>query len=118
MTVEASIFDLLKGLVSTRVYPDVAPANVAKPYIVYQQVGGDVVTFVDNMVPSKQNGRFQFSTWAATRAAAATLALQVENSLTTAVAFQARPLGAPTARYEPDGPVYGAQQDFSIWSDR
>jgi len=118
MTVEADIFNLLKGLTSNRVYPDVAPADAAKPYIVYQQVGGEAVVFIDNAVPSKQNGRFQISVWADTRAAAAAMALQIENSMTAATAFQARPLGAPIARYEADGPVYGAQQDYSIWSDR
>lgn len=118
MTVEADIFNLLKPLVSNRVYPDVAPAGAAKPYIVYQQVGGEALGFLGNDIPSKKNGRFQVSCWAVSRSAASTLALQVENAFLAATTMQARPLGAPASSYEADTTLYGTRQDFSVWSDR
>lgn len=115
MTVEADIFNALKGLVSNRVYPDVAPEGAARPYITYQQVGGGAVNFVDPTIPSKRNGRFQINVWANTRAAASTLARQVEDALRATAALQTTVLSAPVASYEPDTKLYGTLQDFSVW---
>lgn len=118
MTTESTIYDLLKGLVGNRVYPDVAPPGTARPYITYQQVGGQTVAFLERGVPSKKNGRYQINVWATTRAEAAALALQIEGVFITTSALQAEALGAPIAAHEPDEGLYGAMQDFSIWSDR
>lgn len=118
MTVEADLFTLLTSLTSGRVYPDVAPAGAARPYIVYQQVGGQSPSFLENALLSKKNGRYQFSSWADTRAAAAALALQVESAILLSVPLQATPLGAPIAAYDEETLRYGAHQDFSIWSNR
>lgn len=115
MTVEADIFNRLKTLVSNRVYPDVAPVGAAKPYITYQQVGGEGVNFMENAVPSKKNGRFQFNAWATTRAEAASLSRQVEDSLVTSPVLLATVMGAPVAIYEEDTKLYGTRQDFGIW---
>ena len=118
MSVESDIFNTLRGLVADRVFPDVAPFNTPRPYITYQQVGGEALSFVENDVPSKKHARFQISVWANTRAEASALVLQVEQAMLTASAFQARPLGAPIAAYDDDTDVRGAHQDFSVWSDR
>lgn len=40
MTIETDICTALNDLVDGRVYPDVAPAGAATPYVTYQQVGG------------------------------------------------------------------------------
>lgn len=117
MTTEATIVTLLQGLCS-RVYPDVAPAGTARPYVTYQQVGGRALTFMERTAPSKKHGRFQISVWADTRIAAAALALQIENAFITASTMQAEPLSAPVSDYEPDTKLYGARQDFTVWSDR
>jgi len=118
MTVEASIFTALTSLVSGRVFPDTAPLTTTRPYITYQQVGGDSPTFLERALPSKKNGRFQLNVWAATRASAMTVAGQVEAALAAATSFQAEPLEAPTYEYEQDLLLYGSRQDFTIWSDR
>jgi hypothetical protein len=118
MTTESTIFDTLKSLVSNRVYPDVAPAGAATPYITYQQVGGEALAYVENTLPSSKNGRYQVNVWATTRAAAAALALQVEAALVQASAFQARAVGAPAATLDMDLSLYGTLQDFTIWSTR
>jgi Protein of unknown function (DUF3168) len=118
MTVEADIFTLLKGLVANRVYPDVAPSGVARPFIVYQQVGGVSLAFLDKTVPSKKNGRFQIAVWADTRSAVAALALQVESAFMTAPTMQASPLGSPVADVDVATNLCGSRQDFSVWSDR
>jgi len=118
MTVESALFDLAKGLVSNRVFPDTAPFGTQLPYIVYQQVGGQSLAYLGREIPSKKNGRFQFTSWAATRKAAAALQLSLEGALITATTVQASALGAAVALYEEDGPKFGAMQDFSVWSDR
>lgn len=118
MTIESSIYTALKGLVGNRCFPDVAPLNTVKPFITYIQIGGEVINFLENTVASKQNGVFQIDVFADTRAATAALALQVESAMVTATAFQARPVGAPAARYDSDMLIYSSTQDFSVWSNR
>lgn len=114
MTIEADIFNTLKALVSNRVYPDVAPAGAEKPFIVYQQAGGEAINFLEAGAPAKRNARIQIACWATTRLAAATLARDAEDALTTS-ALKAYSIGALTAIYEDDTGLYGSRQDFSIW---
>jgi hypothetical protein len=78
-------------------------------------VGGSAVNFLEAGVPGKRNGRFQFNCWGDTRLAAAALSRQVEDTLVTNPALKAFVLGAATAVYEEDVPLYGTRQDFSIW---
>lgn len=115
MSAESAIFSALSSLVSNRVYPDLAPDGVARPYIVYQQIGGSAVQFVDVTVPSKKNSRIQVSVWGDTRAQVSALAVQVEDTLRGVATLQTVVLGAPVAVYEADTKLRGSQQDFSIW---
>jgi hypothetical protein len=115
LSLESDLFDALKGLVGNRVYPDVAPQGVARPYIVYQQVGGRAVNFVDPTVPSKKNARIQVAAWADTRAAASALGRQIEDTLRAAAALQITVLGAPVATYDEETKFRGTRQDFSAW---
>jgi hypothetical protein len=117
MSAESIIFDTLRGLVGDRVFPDVGPEGVARPYITFQQVGGASINFIDAAIPSKRNGRFQLNVWADTRLQAATLARQVEDALRGVTALQTTVLGSPVADYEEDTKLYGAMQDFSLWTD-
>lgn len=113
MTIEASIYNALKGLVGNRVFPDVAPATTARPYMTYQQVGGTAVNFLGATVPGKRNARIQINCWADTRLAAANLARQAEDALI--VGLKAHVIGSQVAVYEDDTKLYGTMQDFSIW---
>lgn len=117
MTVEADLYNVLKA-VCTRAFPDIAPTDTARPYITYQQIGGRVIAPLNKSVPDKQNGEFQINVWSDTRAEAASIALQVDAALRQAAAFVATPLSAPAADYDHDMLVYGARQEFSIWSSR
>lgn len=116
MTTETLLVDALKTLVANRVYPDVGPVGVLKPYITYQQVGGQPVNFLESTTPSKSNGRFQINVWADTRAAAALLAKQVTAALRGTAALQTTVLGEPVATYEEDTKLRGTRQDFSFWT--
>lgn len=115
---EKDIFDTLKGFVGNRVFPDFAPVETPRPYITWQQVGGQVIKTLDNTTPNKKNAVVQVNIWADTRAAANPLALQVENALRTSSLFLAIPDAAFVGDYDPDIPVFGTRQDFSIWSTR
>lgn len=118
MTVESDLYDTLKGLVSNRAFPDFAPVATVRPYITYQQVGGEAIGFMERAMPSKKNGLYQVNVWGDNRAQCAALILQVEQALVTATVFQATAERAPISEFDADVPVYGAHQDFSIWSDR
>lgn len=118
MTIEADIYTATKTLVGNRVFPDVAPADVAKPFIVYQQLGGEAQSMLSQVESGKKHGRFQFAVWGTTRAAVSALMLQVESALVLSALFQARPIGSPTSTFDADVGLYGSRQDFGIWSTR
>ncbi|MGY6256543.1 DUF3168 domain-containing protein [Paraburkholderia caledonica] len=110
---EAIVFGALRGLVADRCYPDVAPANVARPYITYQAVGGQSPNYLNNTV-DLQNARMQVNVWADTRSAA-TAVMQSAIAALSGAPIRATTLGAPVSTYEPDTKLYGSREDFSIW---
>ena len=118
MTAEATIHAALSALVAGRVYPDVAPSGAALPRIVYQQVGGQALVYLENTLADKEHGRFQIACWAMNRLAAITLMKQAEDALMAAPAITCTPIGARNSIYEDDTQRYGCRQDFSVWSTR
>ena len=116
MSMEATIYGALRGLVADRVYPDVAPKGAALPYITWQQIGGDAINFVDPAIPSLRNARVQVNVWADTRPQAAAMGRAVEDALRTLAALQTTVLGAPLATYDAATKLRGTMQDFSFWS--
>lgn len=115
MSVEQAIYNALRGLVANRVYPDVAPESATRPYLTYQQVGGQAVNFLDPTAPSMSNGRFRVNVWADTRAGAAALAGMVEATLRDTPALQTTVLTAPMAMADAETKLRGTSQDFSFW---
>ena len=115
MSIEALVFNALKGLVSNKVYPDLNDAGTAAPYIVYGRAGGDAPNFLENAVPEKENARLQVTCWNTTRLGAKALGDQV---LATLVALGWRPLGGPISLHDPETKLRGNSQDFSAWADR
>lgn len=116
MTVESTLFDSIKALVSNRVYPLVGPEGVATPYITYQQVGGQPANFLAGL-PSKRNGRFQINTWAQTGIEAKSLIRQIEDLVRSNSALLATTEGGAVDVLDEDTKLHGARQDFSIWFD-
>jgi len=117
VTVETVIVQTLQALTAGRVYPDVAPENAARPYITYQQFGGEALNFVDAARPSKRNAHFQVSVWADTRLAASTVAAQVEDALRAAPALETTVLGSLMALNDEVTKLRGTAQSFSFWVD-
>ena len=109
---ELAVYNAIKTLAAT--YPDVAPANAVAPWIVYQQVGGEAINWLENTDPGAERARVQVSVWATTRAQAAQLSLDCESAIRASNNMQAEPIGARVSVYEPDTQLYGCQQDFRV----
>jgi hypothetical protein len=116
MSLESLIFDALKGLVSNRVYPDLAPEGEPPPYIVYQQVGGNPTNFTEGTSPALKNGRVQVAVWSTTRVQASTLMDQAAAALRATTALNTTVLYEKVSDYDSDTKLRGARQDFSFWT--
>lgn len=114
---EAKLTALLKTIVP-RAFPDFAPPDTPQPYIVYQGVGGQAITFLDKTLPSKKNADVQISVWAATRLEASGLINQIEVAMIQATEFNAEPIAAASHDFDHDTERRSARQDFSVWYDR
>lgn len=117
MSLESKLFTELAAL-CPRVFPDVAPAGTARPYVTYQQIGGDPSFYVEGQVMAKVSAYMQINVWHESRQQANTLMRQIEAALLQSTAFQAEPQGGLIAGFEEDTETRSAQQDFSIWADR
>jgi len=117
MTLEEKLTALLKTI-CPRVKPDFAPVNTERPYITYQQIGGEAPDFLDGAVPTVENAEIQINVWADSRSAAKGLMMRIEVALIQATALQASPVSASVSDFDVDIPVYGSRQDFSVWSNR
>jgi hypothetical protein len=115
MTLEQTLTTLL-CTICPRVFRITAPVGTAQPYITYQRLGGQSLTYMDNMVPGKRNALVQVNVWGGDDPDA--LIQQVELALRTAPDLQAEPQGESQDASEPDMQLAGARQDFSIWADR
>jgi len=118
MTVESDLYGILKGLVSNRCFPDFAPLGTVRPFITFEQVGGEALSFLDGTLPDKKHGRFEVSVYADSRAACAAVALQVEGVLAAATVFQSTAIHAPISDYADEVKIYSSTQNFSVFSTR
>jgi len=117
MTTDEKITALLRTI-CPRTYCDFAPTDTQRPYCTYQVIGGDSLSYLDAVVPNKENVEVQISIWSDSRLEATALAKQVEAALITATNMQASSLGAAASDFDADMSVRSSQQDFSIWADR
>jgi hypothetical protein len=117
MSLESDLYTILVG-VTPRVFPDYAPVNTVRPYVTFQQIGGQAINFVDRLIPNKRNAEIQVNVWASTRQETLTLIQAIEDAIRMSTAVQGEPLSAPIMDFDADVPVYGAMQDFTIWDDR
>lgn len=117
MTVEADIKTVLAA-VCARVFPDFAPVGTTRPYVTYRQVGGDVIAPLDKTVPGQAFRMFQINVWANSRASAALTMAAIDSAMRQAAAFVALPNSEPISDFDADVPVYGAEQDWTIFGDR
>jgi len=121
MTIEATIVAALKGLVpgqgsaGARVFPNVAPANTALPYIVYTRAGGKPLDDLDlDGSPDTKNVRMQIDVWSDRYLSADRIMTSVGAILTSAP-ISGTSLGEPTSQWEDATKLHGFRQDFSIF---
>ncbi len=114
MSLEADLTRTLQTLCS-RVFPDVAPAGTATPYITWQQVGGVPLAYLEGAMPGERNASMQINVWAAVRSEALPLLLSIEATL---CARGATPIGGAVALSDDTLNLRGYAQDFSIWAAR
>lgn len=114
MALEADVVAALTGLVAGRVYPDVTPDNPTFPLIVYQQVGGKAVEYLEGAVADKDHARVQVIVWAKTRLQASQIARQARVALVEGTT-KATTYAAPVSLYEDALKLYGNRTDFGIW---
>lgn len=117
MTLEEKLVALIKPI-CPRVRPDFAPVETERPYVTFQQVGGQAPGFIDNTVPSLENADVQINVWGNGRLEVKALMKQIEAALIVATTVQARPVSACTSDFDADMEIYGSRQDFSIWAER
>lgn len=115
MSLEGLIFNALSDLVGGRVFPDVAPEETPRPYIVYQAVGGSAINYTEAAVPNKQNARVQVSVWADTRLAASDIGKQAEDALRLCLPLQTTVLTARRSLVDDATSLRGSMQDFDFW---
>ena len=101
-----------------RAYPDVAPDGTATPYVVWHELGGRAVQYVEGPLAGRRHALVQINVWAESRAVANQLSLDIEAALVAHPSLQAEPQGALQSAYDEDAHLRGAMQDFSLWATR
>jgi len=117
MTLEEKLVAALLAI-CPRVFQDFAPTDTQRPYITFQQIGGETVDFIDGTVPSKENAYVQINVWSDIRKEAKASILQVEAALIKSTEFQASPQAAASNDFDTDMERFSSIQTFSIWADR
>lgn len=117
MSFEAAIGERLRGLCGGRCWPDFRPVGVSQalPFVTWQQIGGQVVSFLEGGHPGLRNARIQINTWDSTRLGANQLMRAIEVEILGTPSLQATAIGALTAIYDQSVKLCGARQDFSVW---
>jgi len=117
MSMESELDALLKTK-CPRVYPDVAPSGVVKPFVTWQGIGGESLGFLNNTAADKRKTLMQVNAWATTRLQSLALIRDIETALRANSTFAARPQGEPMSTHEQDTQLYGCVQRFEITSVR
>ena len=97
-----------------RCYPDEAPANAQRPYVVYQGAGGKSASYLNETVSAQKNCRLQISVWADDRITSNALMDSIIAALCVPP-INATSMGAPARVRDFDTKLYGSRLDFSIW---
>lgn len=118
MSMESDLVTLLQSI-CPRIFPDVAPAGTAVPYVVWQSLGGEALRYGDGTAPDKRNTYLQVAVWSATRAEALALIRQIEDALCASSAFAAiKPESEANSTWEQATQRYGSIQRFDLWASR
>ena len=109
-------FAVLANLVGVRIYPDQAPQETAKPYVVWQEISGGPVNDLGGSASSSslEMFRVQVTSWALTRNAAITVRAQVRLAMEAATQFKSNVMDMRSLGKDAETKLNGAQVDFSV----
>lgn len=116
MNIETHIYAALQEFVGGRCFPDVAPEQTARPYITYQNVGGQPISFIDSAIPNREFARVQVSVWADTRIEASDLGRAIEHALRGMTELQTDVITGRMATSDETTGYRGTMQDFSFFT--
>lgn len=117
MSVESDLDTLLKAI-CPRSYAVRVKSVPAKPYLIWQQLGGDSIMFTDHTPADKRSVLMQVTAWGESYLSVIGLIRQVEDAMCASSAFLATPTGEPLTTHEPDTDLFGAIQRFNIFAAR
>jgi hypothetical protein len=117
MTLETKLTTILKAI-CPRTFTDFAEAGTARPYVTFQQIGGDNIKPLSGGVASKENAVVQINVWADSRAEARAMMNAIEVAAVASAIFQCSAVAALQSDFDSDMKRYCSRQDFSIWFDR
>ena len=107
----------LNASVATRIYPDEAPQQVARPYVVWQEIS--LVQAADLLGSAETGGlnnyRVQVTVWAEKASQVRALDLQVRLAMQAASLFKSLVADARSLGRDTETKLYGMQSDFSVW---
>ena len=110
-------FAALSALVATRIYPDIAPQGVAKPYVVWEEISSVPIADLDGSgddSAAMDVERIQVACWAGTAARAREVAIQARLAMAAASQFKSR-LVDSRMLFDPETKLRAVQQDFLLW---
>ena len=85
--IQEQVFTALSGVVGGRVFPNVAPNNVQKPYVVYMRVASQPENTLADGIPV-ENTRMQIDCFDTTYAAVTTLAENIKAAVVSLPSFE------------------------------
>ena len=111
--IQESIFAALSGAAGGRVFPNIAPNNVTKPFVVYARVSSAPENTLADGAPI-ENTRLQVDCFDTTYAAAVALAEAVKAAMGSSAITHL--LLLEQDQFEPEASLHRVILDFSIWN--
>ena len=110
-------FGGLASLLGSRVYPDIAPQGVARPFVVWQEIYTDPMNNLGGSVEVNglANLLIQVSSWATSATLARDVDLQARLAMIAGTQFKSLLRDSPSLGFEDDVKLFGIQSDFSVW---
>jgi hypothetical protein len=107
----------VSALVAARVFPDIAPQDTVKPYVVWQEVALTQASDLSGSAESSglNNYLVQVTSWSRKATEARDLDYQVRLAMIAGAGFKSVHRDSRAMGYEADTKLFGSQSDFSLW---
>lgn len=107
----------LNALVGARIYPDIAPQDTIKPYVVWFEYFTEDAKDLNGNAASGSliNLRVHITSWARSATQSRQVDMAVRGAIIAAATMKGLHTDARSLDYEPDTKLFGMQSDFSLW---